>query len=255
MKSSCWNLPLTPYKPNPKHIRVALPVCKRDMELMLHNLRWQRELDVRKDYDCVLSLDGELTPDEIVELESAAWDTFDWVDVNVYPTAPNKSWPQAPNWAFQHTARYMQKGSRPWFWMEPDCVPLCPDWLDVLNKEYWRCKKAIMGVIVEGMGHCNGTAIYPHNFPQLSRDSMECTDVAWDGLMKKDTIWTTHNVPHLMCHVWGITKGRAKPFGGSPAHFRTWSDVERWVNLSAVVFHRAKDSSLIDRLRERLVSK
>lgn len=249
MKASCWNLPLAPYKPNPKHIRVVLPVCKKDMGLMLHNLKWQRELDVRKDYDCVLSLDGSLTPDEIVDIESAAWDTFEWVETYVYPTAPRSSWPQAPNWAFQHTARHMKQGNRPWFWMEADCVPLQPDWLDALNAEYFNCRKPMMGVVVQGMGHCNGTAIYPPNFCDISRKAMRCVDVAWDGEMKSDTIHLTHNVPHLMCHVWGIKNGRAVPSGGDAAIFKNWSDVKRWVDLKAVVFHRSKNETLINQLR------
>lgn len=250
MKATCWTLQR--YEPNPNHIRVVLPACKKDIDLMLHNLRWQRDLDVRKDYDCVLSLDGALSEREVSELEMAAWDTFSWVETFIYPTAPNPSWPQAPNWAFQHTARYMKQGGRSWFWMEPDCIALQPEWLDELNYEYQKCRRPMMGVHVRGMGHCNGTAIYPANFCDISKRAMQCVDVAWDGEMKKETIHLTHDAPHLMCHVWGIKRGKAMPFGGDAAIFRTWQDVERWVDLNAVVFHRAKDTTLIDQLRLKL---
>lgn len=248
--SKCWMTPsVTRYR---NKIRVALPVCNNDADLMLLNLDWQEELDGRKDFDCVLTVDGSVPTSTIKALEIAAWRTFSEVNVLVYPTAPIQRWPNGPNWAFQQTARYIQKSCRPWFWMEPDCVPINPGWLNYWNQEYFDAGKAIMGVIIEGMGHCNGTAIYPAHFPSLSPESMSCTDVAWDGLMKKRTIQHTHNASHLMCHVWGITNGKALPFGGTAAHFDTWNDVKRWVDLGAVLFHRAKDGSLIERMREQL---
>lgn len=232
-------------------MRVVLPVCERDCRLMLHNLDWQYELDGRKDYDCVLCADGELSVEMIAELERAAWRTYAEVNTLVYPTAPHPQWPHGPNWAFQQSARYMQAGARPWFWMEPDCTPLRPGWLDRWNHEYNIRKKAIMGVLVPGMGHCNGTAVYPANFPKLSPKSMTCTSAAWDGVMREETIRHTHDASDLMCHVWGIDKGQAKPFGGEPAHFSSYNQVEAWVNPRAILFHRAKDPSLIERLREK----
>lgn len=250
MNSSCWMVPL--FNALPHKMRVVLPVCSRDWMLMLNNLDWQAELEEPKDFDCVLSVDSEVPRDVIVELERAAWRAFSRVEVFIYPTAPDKRWPQGPNWAFQRTAIYMQPQGRAWFWMEPDCVPLQPTWLDQWNEEYVKSHKAIMGVIVPGMGHCNGTAVYPAHFPQLSPASMQCTDIAWDGLMKDDTIKQTHNAPHLLCHVWGIQNGKAKPAGGEPAHFNSWNDVQRWVNLNALLFHRSKDESLIDQLRIRI---
>jgi hypothetical protein len=233
---------------------VVLPVCRMDLTLMLKNLDWQEELDGRKNCACVLSLDGELSAEEIHRLEIAAWRTFSEVETCVYPTAPRPCWPDAPNWAFQHTARHMVRSCRAWFWMEPDCVPLQPGWFDVWNDEYFKWRKPIMGTIVEGMGHCNGTAVYPPNFPKLCPEAMTCTDTAWDGLMKSKTIRYTHNAYYLLCHVWGIENGQARPFGGDAAHFSSWEDVERWVDLRAVLFHRSKDGSLIDQFRAKLNS-
>lgn len=252
MKSTCWMIPL--FNALPHKMRVALPVCARDWMLMLKNLDWQAELENPKDFDCVLSVDREIPDDVIRELERAAWRAFSKVEVFIYPTAPVKSWPQAPNWAFQHTAIYMQPAGRAWFWMEPDCVPLQPGWLDAWNEEYVQCHKLVMGVIVRGMGHCNGTAVYPANFPRLSRAAMTCVDDAWDGVMKKDTILLTHDASHLLCHVWGIERGRAKWHGGEAAHFSSWHDVQKWVDMKAVLFHRCKDGSLIDQLQESVRS-
>lgn len=231
-------------------MRVALPVCVKDANLMLHNLQWQFELDGRKEFDCVLCLDGQLSAGMIANLELAASRTYAGVTMFIYPPAPQPRWPNGPNWAFQHTAHFMRADSRSWFWMESDCIALKPGWLDRWNQEYNLRQKSIMGVLVPGMGHCNGTAVYPANFPSMSPRAMICTDVAWDGLMQKDTIQNTHNAADLMCHVWGIKNGAARPFGGEPAHFPSEREVMAWVKPRAILFHRAKDTSLIERLRE-----
>lgn len=248
LTKSCWMSKA--FQPEALKIRVVLPVCGKDWQLMAANLRWQKLLDGIKPYECVIAIDNSIA-NVIPQLEEAAWQTFQNVKVMPYPVPPVQGWPQAPNWAFQHTARYMEDGKQAWFWMEPDCIPLCPNWLDELNREYRLCNKPIMGNVVEGMGHCNGTAIYPYRFPKLSKAAMTCINDAWDGAMKRETIHLTHNASHLMCHVWGIHNGRPMPFGGDPAVFRTWNDVKRWVDLNAVVFHRSKDESLIDQMRKK----
>lgn len=246
---------LPTFKPENHKIRVVLPVCQKDKQLMLKNLIWQRQLDGRKDYDCVLAIDGSMSSHEIEELERAAWGTYSLVETYIYPTSPNKSWPYGPNWAFQHVARHMESGKRAWFWMEADCVPICPQWLIFWNQEYSLCKRSVMGAVVQGMGHCNGTAIYPANIAKLSHDIMTCTGTAWDAYLKNNVKVSVYDASHLICHVWGIESGRARPFGGVSAHFSSWKDVERWVDLGAVLFHRAKDGSLIDRLREKIECK
>lgn len=249
MNQRCWMVPY--FKAEPSKIRVVLPVCAKDFDLMLSNLHWQWQLDGQKDYDCVLAVDGAIPPQDVDRLERLAWATYAEVEVYLYPPTPNSAWPNGPNWAFQHTARHMQPGRRPWFWMESDCIPLRPDWIGSINQAYNICHRPIFGPIVRGMGHCNGTAVYPADFPEMSKAAMLCSDLAWDGEMKRETIGLTCDASSIMCHVWGIQNGRAKPFGGEPAVFRTWRDVERWVDLNCVVFHRCKNETLIERIRER----
>lgn len=232
-------------------IRVVLPLCQKDGPLLLQNLEWQKELDGVKDFDCVLAVESGTPASLIDSCVAAATLTYRSVQTFTYPRAPQLKWPNAPNWAFQHAARFMQRGRLPWFWMEPDCCPLKCSWLDVWNSQYFLRRKAIMGVIIPGMGHCNGTAIYPANFPILSPRSMTCTNVAWDGLMKSETIHLTADASDLLCHVWGIRNGRVHICCGEPAVFLTQKHVSDWVRPDAILLHRAKDTTLIQRLRER----
>lgn len=232
-------------------IRLVFPLCQRDGALLLANLRWQNELESKKDFTCVLSIESSTSPDLMQACHAEALKGYAGVESFVYPRAPIPKWPNAPNWAFQHAAQHMKHQAQPWFWMEPDCVPTKSCWLTVWNQQYFLRKKPLMGFIIPSMGHCNGTAIYPPNFPALSPKSMTCTNVAWDGLMKQDTIHLTADASDLMCHVWGIRNGRAQICGGEPAVFQTQAEVDAWVNPRAILFHRAKDTTLIARLRER----
>lgn len=239
----------------PKHLRiypkitVVIPTCQKDMQLTIDNLRWQKDLDGKKDFTCILCFDASFPTQFISTITQLCRGTFEKVSVFKYPAPPTTKWPYAPNWSFQHTARYMFGLGKPWFWMEPDCIPLKKNWLDLLNQEYMMCNKPIMGSIIGGMGHCNGTAIYPHNICKLSNAAMTSTSLGWDSEMKDETIHLTHP-SKLMYHIWGIDKGVAVQNGGTPVVFRTWDDVKRWVDFDCVTLHRCKNSSLIKMLTE-----
>lgn len=245
---NCWMH--TPTNGTQK-IRVVLPLCQKDGLLLLENLKWQCELDGVKDFEAVLLIETDTQVELMDACQEYAGKTYRNVQVVSYPRAPKSKWPDAPNWVFQHAARHMQRGLTPWFFMEPDCQPTKQYWLEIWNREYFLRKRAIMGFVIPSMGHCNGTAIYPNNFPMLCPEAMTCTDVAWDGLMKQKTIKLTADAPDLMCHVWGIRNGQAQICGGDPAVFMTQKNVDDWVNPNAILFHRAKDTTLIERLRER----
>jgi hypothetical protein len=68
--------------------------------------------------------------------------------------------------------------------------------------------------------------------------------------MKDEMIWECHNAEPLIQHVWGIVNGQTHPILGEAPVFRTQNEVKSWLNPKAVLFHRCKDASLIDRLRE-----
>lgn len=232
-------------------IRVVLPLCQKDGLLLLENLKWQTELDGHKEFNCILAVEAGTKTDLVQACLLEAAKSYQSLDIFTYPRVPKPKWPNAPNWVFQHVARHMQRQDDPWFFMEPDCIPLQPGWLPIWNERYLAAGKPLMGFIVPNMGHCNGTAVYPANFPALSRRAMTCTDVAWDDVMKAETIHLTTNAPDLMCHVWGIKNGVAMIYCGEPAVFTSQESVDEWVNLKAILFHRAKNTTLIERLRER----
>lgn len=229
---------------------VVLNGCDRDAQMEIKKLQWIHELGGCKLFDCLIVLDAGMNRLIAQQLIAAAEVVFHTVKVWKYATPANGGWPLAANWAFQQAAYTMMEDGRAWFWHESDCIPLKEGWMEALAEEYWSCGKPMMGSIVAGRGHLNGTAIYPPDFPDISPTAMKSTVVAWDWEMRAETIHLSHD-SKLMAHVWGIEDGRPSPYTGTPASFQTQRHVDLWVPKEAVTFHRAKDGTLIDRLRER----
>lgn len=244
---------MTPSEPiADRNMIVVLPVCDRDGFMMTKNLLWMADLDGVNQFDAVVSLDSSTYTTMAKEVVDAARKAFRTVTVFKYDMPPETKWPNGANWAFQSTAWRMIQFGRPWFWLEADCIPLRPGWLKVWQAEYDRCSKPIMGAVIKERGWINGTAVYPHNFCDLSPRAMKATDLAWDFMCWPDIAKITHNSNHLMEHCWGIVEGKPSPHSGVVASFPTHKELEGWVPPRAVLWHRNKDGTLIDRLRERL---
>ena len=233
-----------------KKLLVVLPVCLKDVDLLLKCLAWMTELDGQNQFPCLISHDTSLGSGWLYKITEAAKRAFSEVHENVYPRPFRETWPDACNVAFQSAARNAQTvHNRPWLFHEADCVPLKPNWLDSLWLEYQHCGKPIMGPVIQGAGHMNGTAIYPANFPTVSPDAMNASNSAWDTAMTADIVGQVHDCSRLFCHRWGMVNGSLHPSQGPAAHFSSPLSVQQWLPPDAVLFHRCKDGSLIDQLR------
>lgn len=242
-----------PEKPRNENFEflVVLHFSPYDHGLMARNAQWMAELDASKKYDCVLSFEANLRRDQIRSVEVHAQRAFHSVSHCVYPRPKYPGWPAAPNWAFQQTARHMEITRRSWFWIEADAIPTKPEWLDVLQEAYVREGMPFMGPLVGGMGHMNGVGVYPADFPARSPQSMQTIKLAWDYVMARDMLADCYDASHLIQHCWGIINDQPMPRDGPAAHFHSQREVDKWLLPTAVMFHRCKDGSLINRLRER----
>ena len=109
-----------------------------------------------------------------------------------------------------------------------------------------------MGPVVPGMGHMNGTAIYPPGFANLAPHAMAAgMGTAFDSEMTPDLVGRTHDCSRSWCHAWGLVNGVLHPSTGPPPHFASTLAVDQWIPPDAVIFHRCKDGSLIDQLRAK----
>jgi len=180
-------------------------------------------------------------------------------------------WPLGPNQMFADASSYCYQYNDPWYFWEPDCVPMVKGWIDKLEEEFLRFPSKIMGTLIEGGTAPSGknvyklivgSAVYPakildlckiasniYNYNMAYRQANSIPE-PWDvrcrwGFLKHgrntDLIkayWKSCNYQHL---------GDKIVFEAENAEAEDIQSVtcpEKTVDSSAVVVHGCKDGSL-----------
>lgn len=232
---------------------VVLPFCSKDFRLMASHVRWAGELGGCKLDDALLAYDPSVDGQMVIEVVKAAASVYRNVWAHVYPVPPAGDVTIAARWAFSCVADFMQREvGRPWLWMEADMVPLKPGWLDSLQLLYRNCGKPFFGSIIPEMGHMNGTAFYPPETatwcPSIRKSEFDAFDT---GMRDEQRAAGVFDASNYMQHAWVMREGRCFPHGhGEVPSFRSTLDVTNNITPTALTFHRVKDTTLADRLRE-----
>lgn len=224
---------------------------------MVKNLKWCQMMEPSVPFECLLAYDTDTPANAIAEVEALANSYFSKVNKFCHGAPKMKTWPYAPNHAWQSVAfEVSMKYGQPWFWWESDAAPLRKGWINELWEEYKRGGKPFMGHVVKGVvptGHINGVSIYPPKVSQYSSEAFLHLNKAWDVVLGRDVVGKAlgHHAPHLIQHCWNLSKERAPTNGeGTCPSFANWGEIENTVDFRCVLFHRCKDGTLIDRLIE-----
>jgi len=237
---------------------VVIHFCSKDWAQTVKNLQWFKELDGSLPFHVVLSHDDETHPDHVRQVTEAARAVFQKVSDFWYPAPLKKSWPAAPNWAWQNSARGIAAlYNEPWLWLEYDAVAIRKGWLNDIAEDYRKCGKPFAGHLVEGMGHLNGVMVYPANVAQYSIAAFQTEESAWDVVLGSDLAMheggimaSSHPAHTLFQHCWCVGEdGKCWNGSGSLPTFRNTQDVVKMVDLTMALFHRNKDGTLIEQLR------
>jgi hypothetical protein len=234
----------------------ALPVFKDDIPKLLNLIKWIDQLGGCKDHDAVIVADAATPAGLTFEVQEKAAQCFKSVEIATTEKAIN-GWPEGPNELFLRAARHAKAVGCHWLFLEPDCVPLCPGWLDKIDIHY-RVKGArYLGQIVpcnEPRGtlpprHFTGVGVYPANailnveWPVLQNPRM-AFDISTAGVVVPQA---THC--ELFQHLWGEV-GNPPTFAEKAVPGTNTFGLD-YLRSDAVLFHRTKDGKLIDLLRKR----
>lgn len=224
----------------------VIPFCGKDHLAAANLLAWMAELDGQHfSHQVLLVAAFTVRPEERALVKEAAQATFALVTLVRTTLQDERPWPMAPNTMFKCAATFItQQFKVPFWWNEPDCIPLCSGWLDDLEAEYRRAGKPFMGSIVhKPCTHLTGCAIYPANIRFYNPAMLAADKIAFDCVQPEVTLRHTHHTS-LFHHQWSDPEGPDVP---------TFKDAAKLgiINRNAVVFHRNKDHTLIDRLREQ----
>lgn len=227
---------------------VVLSFFNGDAEQAHQTLEWIARLGTPKTHPILLNYQAGVPSTMVAAIIKSAHKSFTSVHRSEYRRPPRGTF--APTVAFIHAAHSMQKMGKPWLWMEPDTIPLKPNWLEALQQEYDTCGKPFCGPIVPHRGHMNGTGLYPANTPELIPQTIRSPGDVWDWKMKGEMIDSCHDCSRIFFHTWGEIGGKLNPIEGEPADFSR-PELFRQIPESAVIVHRAK-YGLIETLEARL---
>lgn len=230
------------------NIVVVFPVCGKDVQQAIHHAKWLSTLG-KWNHKAVIAYDYSAHVLFLNQLSGLLNKCFEKVESFVYPAPPIPNYPQCANWCWQAVAHQMARGTAPWLFLEADAVILKRDWITQLQREYDNCAKAFMGAVVPGMGHINGTAVYPANAAMRMPRAMSCGDgQAFDMVAKDDMGEDRHDCGHLFFHTWSIVNENFCPVGGGRVPSAITPELAATIPKTAVAIHRIKDHSLIDLL-------
>lgn len=241
-------------------ILCVLPYAQSDATQAIQLLEWIQDLGGCKHNPVLLVSANNVWPKEKEQIKSLAQACF--ADVaTVSPDRPlrNEKWPRGANLLFQTAAAWVEANiKRPFWWNEPDCIPLVPGWLEYLEFEYYQARRPFLGTVVQSNDKAakafgamvNGGCLYPANTGSRFAAFDPDQETPWDMWMSPRILRDTHD-SRLVQHFFGQhglpPTFRLRHEKGEPVNVFTLEQVRR----SAVVFHRNKDGTLIELLRAR----
>jgi hypothetical protein len=244
-----------------KQLLVVIPYCVKDAAQTRSLLTWIEKLSPKLGPHCCLLAADSLVPHETkLELGNMAKRIFYFAETAIINVPPDiTGWPKASNAMFRIASQHVQECFKlPFLWMEPDCVPLKPSWLDELALSYYRCPKRYMGTLIRSQQppmppvHLAGCAVYP---AEASKSMEQFTNgpAPWDIANAPYVVPRAYDTP-LIHHHYG-TMELAPTFKElkeptDPVNTCTFD----FVREGAVLFHRVKNSTLIDLLAKQMDS-
>lgn len=159
-----------------------------------------------------------------------------------------RGWPAGPNGMFGNTMIHISNNQKKnnyevVYWMEPDAIPLCPNWFADLQIA-WRirhpdalvvgCRSDCNG---DGTGdHITGCALYHPNIARLIPEITSCTSVAWDY--------------HLRASI--VAKGGHTPLIENFYNAKNLPmDIVNRCELGVRIIHGAKDNSVVNSVAKK----
>jgi hypothetical protein len=237
----------------------AVAFCQKDLDLTKNLLKWIASLGGCPGHACLLFPDSLVPKEEQKAVRELAKPSFSYTG-SIPIVVPEKGF--APNHMFMMAAQQIMFSYKlPFLWLEPDCVPLKSGWLSRLSEEYAGSPKKLLGNLIEATQpglpavHLAGVAIYPPDiFPLYdSFASIKSANVAWDMEAASAAVPRAKN-SEFMAHFWG-KRDLPPTFVAEKFAGATYSENTlplSFIKPEAVLWHRCKDSSLIDLLKKNM---
>lgn len=226
---------------------VVIPFCAKDKALAVRLAQWILELGGVSKHDCLLAVHKDTDSAGVIEPLTKAFGRIAEFDITDDMIVEREHYVYAANLMWKRTCNHIagMNEPQPWLWLEPDATPTDKAWLDSLAKEHADCGKPFLHDLVrtpEGNRN-SGCGIYPARVHDYTDRLWQLSNVSWDVLLHHDF------QPHT--HYTQLIQDVGFMFN-NPEIIPTFPDAESlgFIRPGAVLFHRCRDGTLIDRLRE-----
>ena len=231
----------------------VLPFCVGDAPQALDLLKWIEQIGGCCNHHLLLACDSNVDWHPANECVLAARKSFDQVELIVLDP-PVIGWPAGANALWLLAAQHVSKNHLgPWLWLEPDAVPLRPNWLALIEAEHLCEKGQFRGHIYDSNDDrmpgkvMSGIAVYP----ERAWDYRDCVKTrAFDVALSEHIMpYAAHT--DLIFHIWGENNLPPTFVKQKTAQSPRHAFALQQINPKAVIFHRNKDGTLIRLLREQ----
>ncbi len=218
---------------------VVLSICQKDVKQALKLSQWIKELGGVLHHSIVLAaskacIESKTHEPIVAELKQA----FRQVDVYPCSDIPDPAWPRGANHAFIRVCKDVIQNDpgKPFFWLEPDAIPLKSTWMNDIEAEYLRAGKPFMGSFVRyenTKDHMSGVGIY-RQIDSHAPSYVLSHEYAFD-IVISDSVLPKAHFTELIQHEW-----KTDP-----------SKILEQIKPEAVIYHQDKTGVIIDHLRGR----
>lgn len=230
----------------------VFPFYEGDVDRMLQLLEWIHDLGGCRNHGVLLVADAGTDWQRCLEVKKLAAKSFKTASM-ITNEKSVIGWIEGPKSLFLAGAKYAAERGVPFLQMETDAIPLNLLWLDVIDKAYRECRKPYMGKVYSSNApqfppSClSGIAVYPPAVAQY--ESAIKQGANWDLVLSNYVIPMAEYTP-LIVHVWGekdLPPTFCKRKLAAPVNAFHLDDIPK----EAVIWHRNKDGTLIELLREK----
>lgn len=229
-------------------------VCRKDSRLLIDLLNWIEVLGPQRDHVALLVCDAATPFDDVIEARTIADRIFKGTEVITNDVSVD-GWVEGPKSLFLTAAQWAQNNGVPFLQIDSDAIPLKAGWLDEIDAAYKACGKPYMGHLFkseqEGLPPMlmSPIAVYPPTAYAELKDIVSKPLHHWDVEMAPVVVPQCADTG-LIHHIFGEMDN--PPTFAEKAVFGTAVFQPEQIKKSAVIFHRNKDGTLIDLLRQRM---
>lgn len=230
---------------------MVLPTWSGDIQDAKRLLGWIADLGGCANHDCLLIADQKVDWRDAMKCKELAELSFKTVNIISNEDAA-VGWKAGSTSMFKAAAIYALNHNCPFYFNEPDAIPLRHGWLDTIENEYKTCGKPFMGALVG------------HETPNLPNPILEgCSVYPADTWAKIAAAWNPSESWVLACaHIF------TPQAHGSNLFHSLWGEMNnppvfaeknipgtnvlclKNIRPEAAVFHRSKGGSLIRLLQK-----